>query len=154
MTTLPKLPESGDLTDGSENTLVSKSMGGINGYAISSYTKAPNDCLEFVKFATSYEMVKKRADILGIAPAREDAAKDAGTTSEQLYKNLDSGDIILMPSITEVGQIWTPGKTFFSDLAKDVFRTKDKKKYKDEAAMKKGLEDMCSQISDAITTLK
>ena len=99
-------------------------------------------------------MVKKRADILGIAPAREDAAKDAGTTSEQLYKNLDSGDIILMPSITEVGQIWTPGKTFFSDLAKDVFRTKDKKKYKDEAAMKKGLEDMCSQISDAITTLK
>lgn len=154
MTTLPKLPESGDLTDGSENTLVSKSMGGINGYAISSYTKAPNVCLEFVKFATSYEMVKKRADILGIAPAREDAAKDAGTTSEQLYKNLDSGDIILMPSITEVGQIWTPGKTFFSDLAKDVFRTKDKKKYKDEAAMKKGIEDMCSQISDAITTLK
>lgn len=154
MTTLPNLPESGDLTDGSDDTLVSKSMGGINGYAISSYTKAPNACLEFVKFATSYEMVKKRADMLGIAPAREDAAKDAGGTSEQMYKNLDAGDIILMPSITEVGQIWTPGKTFFSDLAKDVFRTSNKRKYKDMTSMKKGLQDMCTQISDAITTLK
>ncbi|MGN0242350.1 MAG: extracellular solute-binding protein [Candidatus Weimeria sp.] len=154
MTTLPKLPESGDLADGTEDTLDSKSMGGINGYAISSYTKAPNACLEFVKFATSYEMVKKRADILGIAPAREDAAKDVGGTSEQLYTNLDNGNIILMPSITEVGQIWTPGKTFFSDLAKDVFRSESKRKYKDMASMKKGLEDMCTQINDAITTLK
>ena len=154
MTTLPKLPESGDLTDGTEDTLESKSMGGINGYAISSYTKAPNACLEFVKFATSYEMVKKRADILGIAPAREDAAKDVGGTSEQLYTNLDKGNIILMPSISEVGQIWTPGKTFFSDLAKDIFRSEDKRKYTDMASMKKGLEDMCTQINDAITTLK
>ena len=154
MTTLPKLPESGDLTDGTEDTLESKSMGGINGYAISSYTKAPNACLEFVKFATSYEMVKKRADILGIAPAREDAAKDVGGTSEQLYTNLDKGNIILMPSISEVGQIWTPGKTFFSDLAKDIFRSEDKRKYTDMASMKKGLEDMFTQINDAITTLK
>ena len=59
-----------------------------------------------------------------------------------------------MPSISEVGQIWTPGKTFFSDLAKDIFRSEDKRKYTDMASMKKGLEDMCTQINDAITTLK
>ena len=154
MTTLPALPKSGSLTDQSDETIDSKSMGGVNGYAISSYTKAPNACLEFVKFATDYKMIKKRAEMLGIAPAREDTAKEIGGTSEEIYKNLDKGNIILMPSITEVSQIWTPGKTFFIDLAKDVFRSDDKKKYKDEAAMKQGLTDMCDQIREAITTLQ
>ena len=154
MTTLPALPKSGSLTDQSDETIDSKSMGGVNGYAISSYTKAPNACLEFVKFATDYKMIKKRAEMLGIAPAREDTAKEIGGTSEEIYKNLDQGNIILMPSITEVSQIWTPGKTFFIDLAKDVFRSDDKKKYKDEAAMKQGLTDMCDQIREAITTLQ
>lgn len=154
MTTLPKLPESGSLTDQSDKTIDSKSMGGVNGYAISSYTKAPNACLEFVKFATDYKMIKKRAEMLGIAPAREDTAKKMGGTSSQIYENLDKGNIVLMPSITEVAQIWTPGKTFFVDLAKDVFRTDNKKKYKDEGAMKKGLKDMCDQIREAITTLQ
>ena len=72
----------------------------------------------------------------------------------RVARGLDKGNIILMPSITEVGQIWTPGKTFFSDLAKDVFRPENKKKYVSQTSMKKGLEDMCSQITEAITTLK
>ena len=41
MTTLPKLPESGDLTEENAKLIDSKSMGGINGYAISAYTKYP-----------------------------------------------------------------------------------------------------------------
>lgn len=154
MTTLPKLPESGDLTDGSKAELASKTMGGVNGYAISSYTKVPNASLEFVKFATSYEMIKKRADLLGIAPARKDVAAEVGGVSEEIYNNLEEGNIYLMPSIKEVSQIWTPGKTFFTDLAKDVYRSDSEKKYKDTASMKKGLEEVCKQINDAITTLQ
>ena len=154
MTTLPALPESGDLTDGSTKTIASKSMGGVNAYAISSYTKAPNACLEFVKFATGYQMIEKRSEMLGIAPAREDVAKKVGGTSKKIYKSLDQGDIILMPSITEVSQIWTPGQTFFIDLAKDVYRSDGEKKYKDISAMQKGLEDMSQQIKEAITTLQ
>lgn len=154
MTTLPKLPQSGNLNDTDSKEIDSKCMGGVNGYAISSYTKAPNACLEFVKFATSYEMIKKRASLLGIAPAREDTAKEMGGVSAEIYRNLDEGNIVLMPSISEVSQIWTPGKTFFIDLAKDVFRKDEKKKYKDEAAMKDGLKDMCHQIQEAITTLQ
>lgn len=38
MTTLPALPESGDLTEEEPELIDSKSMGGINGYAISAYT--------------------------------------------------------------------------------------------------------------------
>lgn len=68
MTSLPKLPESGDLTEEDPAWIDTKTMGGVNGYAISAYTKAPNACLAFVDFATSYEMMIKRSEMLGIAP--------------------------------------------------------------------------------------
>lgn len=154
MTTLPKLPESGDLTEENATFVDSKAMGGINGYAISAYTKAPNACLAFVDFATSYEMMVKRSEMLGIAPARNDAAETAGGTSELLYQNLENGNIVLMPSIKEVAQIWTPAQTFFADLAKDAFRDDSEKKYTDLSAMKEGLEQVDTQIYDAVFTLK
>ena len=154
MTSLPQLPESGDLTEENPKLIDSKTMGGINGYAISAYTKYPNACLAFVDFATSYEMMVKRSDMLGVAPAREDAAQKAGGTSQLLYENLEKGNITLMPSIEEVSQIWTPGQTFFTDIAKDAFRTEKEKKYATLEDIKAGLEDVDKQIYDAIHTLK
>ena len=154
MTSLPQLPASGDLTEENPELIDTMSMGGINGYAISAYTDYPNACLAFVNFATSYEMIMQRSEMLGIAPAREDAAKDAGGTSELLYDRMESGNIVLMPSISEVAQIWTPGQTFFTDIAKDAFRPEDEKKYPDPESMKSGLEDVSQQIYDAIFTLK
>lgn len=59
-----------------------------------------------------------------------------------------------MPSISEVSQIWTPAQTFFTDLAKDAFRSGSGKKYQDLPALKSGLEQMDTQIHDAIYTLK
>jgi arabinogalactan oligomer/maltooligosaccharide transport system substrate-binding protein len=152
MTALPALPESGDLSEENPTLIDSKSMGGINGYAISAYTKAPNASLAFVEFATSYEMQVKRSEMLGVAPAREDAAQQVGGVSELLYRNLEKGTIVLMPSIQEVAQIWTPAQTFFTDIAKDAFRKE--KKYPDMDAMKSGLEAVDAQIYDAIFTLK
>ena len=154
MTSLPKLPESGDLTEENPSLIDTKTMGGVNGYAISSYTKYPNACLAFVDFATNYEMIKLRNEKLGIAPAREDVAEELGGLSKQMFENLEKGNVVLMPSIKEVGQIWTPGQTFFTDLAKDSFRPESEKKFKDLDALKAGLEDMCNQISDAIHTLE
>lgn len=154
MTSLPKLPESGDLSEENPTYIDMDSMGGINGYAISAYTKYPNACLAFIDFATSYEMMVLRAEMLGIAPAREDAASASGETAGLLYRALEKGNIVLMPSIQEVAQIWTPGQTFFTDLAKDAFRTDSEKKYKDLASMKQGLEQVDTQIYDAIFTLK
>lgn len=154
MTALPKLPESGDLTESDPTLIDTKAMGGINGYAISAYTEAPNACLAFVDFATDYEMVEKRSEMLGIAPARGDVAESAGGVSAMLYANLENGNIVLMPSISEVAQIWTPAQTFFTDLAKDAFRSEGEKKYKDLSSLKEGLEQMDTQIYDAIYTLK
>ncbi|MEE1306004.1 MAG: extracellular solute-binding protein [Agathobacter sp.] len=154
MTSLPQLPESGDLTEKEPKLVDSKTMGGVNGYAISAYTKYPNACLAFIDFATSYEMMLKRSEMLGIAPAREDSAEKAGGTSALLYENLEKGNISLMPSVQEVSQIWTPGQTFFTDLAKDAFRPENERKYTDLTSLKKGLEEVDKQIYDAIFTLK
>lgn len=153
ITSLPKLPVSGDITEEKPELIETKSMGGINGYAISAYTAAPNACLAFVEFATSYDMMMKRNEFLGIAPARDDAAKDAGGLSAILYEKLASGNIVIMPSIQEVAQIWDPMNTFFSDLAKDAFRKTGEQKYTDKETMISGLKTVGKQIHDAIFTL-
>jgi len=58
-----------------------------------------------------------------------------------------------MPSVRAVAQIWTPLQTFFSDLAKDAFRTKKEQKYISDESFKKALEKVDEQIYAAIHTL-
>lgn len=153
MADVPMLPASGDLTEENPELIPLKAMGGVNGYAISAYTKAPNACLAFVEFAASYDMVMKRNELLGIVPARNDAAAAVGGTAEIIYKNLDAGNIVVMPSIRAVEQIWTPAQTFFQDLAKDAFREDGEKKYTSLEEIKKGLAAVDEQIYDAVHTL-
>lgn len=153
MADVPMLPASGDLTEENPELIPLKAMGGVNGYAISVYTKAPNACLAFVEFAASYDMVMKRNELLGIVPARNDAAAAVGGTAEIIYKNLDAGNIVVMPSIRAVEQIWTPAQTFFQDLAKDAFREDGEKKYTSLEAIKKGLAAVDEQIYNAVHTL-
>ena len=129
-------------------------MGGIQGYAISSYTKCPNAALEFVKFATSYQMIKRRNELLGIVPARKDAAEEAGGLSKIINENLDGGNITVMPSIKESAQIWTPLQTLFQDLAKDAFRTGAEVKYATLESIKEALKRVDGQIYDSIFTLQ
>lgn len=150
---IPKLPASGDLEDRDGEMIDSIMMGGINGYAISSYTKSPNACLAFINFATSYEMIHRRNELLGIAPARADVASDVGGLSETVRENLVSGKISVMPSVRAVAQVWTPAQTFFSDLAKDPFRSKSEQKYLTTESLIEGLEKVDSQIYAAIHTL-
>lgn len=153
MVQVPKLPESGDLEEKDPKLIDMKTMGGISGYAISSYTKAPNACLEFIKFATNYENIKLRNELLGIAPVRKDLVSKLGLTENEFIKRLENDGIVLMPSIPELSQVWTPMGTFLSDIVKNTFREDKDKKYKDEKDLKKGLEAVDKQIYDAIHTL-
>jgi len=153
ITEVPKLPASGDLTEEDPELIPLKAMGGVNGNAISAYTKSPNACLAFVEFATGYEMMLRRNQMLGIVPARSDVADTVGGVSEIMYHNLDAGNIVVMPSIRAVEQIWTPGQTFFEDLAKDAFRPEAEKKYKTVEDIKNGLAAVDTQIYDAVHTL-
>ena len=151
---LPKLPKSGDLSEENPELIDMKAMGGINGYAISSYTDYPVACLAFVNFATSYEMNKLRETMLGVAPCRDDVVADSDSAiSENIYSRLEDGLITLMPSLTETGQIWTPGETLNKDLATDPTRPASQQKYKEQADYQAGLDEMVRQIHEAITTL-
>ncbi len=131
-----------------------KAMGGINGYAISSYTKYPVACLAFINFATSFEMNQLRETMLGVAPCRDDvvAASDSAI-SENVYSRLEDGLITLMPSLNETSQIWTPGETLNKDLATDPNRPASQQKYHDQEDYQTGLDEMVRQIHEAITTL-
>ena len=155
MTELPsKMPADGDLSGNSE-TVDTVVMGGVNGYGISAYTEHKDACIEFVNFATGKEMIKRRAEILGIVPTRYDVADEIGGITGMIFFSLNEGHISLMPSVKAVDQIWDPMRTFLSDVAKDAFREKsgEEVKYADEASMQEALDKASQSIYDAVFTL-
>ncbi len=125
ITGLPKLPANGDITtrqDVTNNSLwiAQKTMGGVNGYGISSYSKHKDWALKFVEFATSKEAVAKRAEILGVVPARSDALENQkGDAMEITFENLENGTLVVMPSISAVRAIWSPIASGFKTIATD-----------------------------------
>jgi len=162
MVELPgKLPADGDLTKDSASmsdsdwvdTVV---MGGVNGYGISSYTKYRDACLEFVNFATSYEMIQTRMNLLGIAPTRSDVASESGGVTDMIFSSLAEGRIYLMPSIKAVDQIWVPTHTLMGDVAKDPYRKAagETEKYTSLDDMLAALKKVDKDIYDAVFTLK
>jgi len=122
---LPMLPAAGDITANVDVTdpslwIAQKTMGGINGYGISSYSEHKDWALKFVEFATSAEMVQIRAEMLGIVPARGDVIEKIDNPATEItYKNLDDGTLVVMPSISAVKQIWTPISSGFKQIATD-----------------------------------
>lgn len=153
MINVPKLPVSGDLTDASKGFFDMTTMGGINGYAISAYTKNTAAAWEFVKFATSKKMVELRQEYLGVVSCRSDINSEQTGLNEILYKALNEGRISIMPSISAVATIWSPAQTFFKAIANDPFLPADQQKYNTDEALKAGLEKVHKQIYDAIFTL-
>lgn len=155
-----RMPKDGDLSKDSSTMseadwVDTKVMGGINGYGISSYTKHKEACIEFVNFATSYEMIEKRVEMLGIAPARSDVAGNVGELTDMIFQSLSGGRIYLMPSIKAVDQIWVPAQTLMGDIAKDSFRENkgETPKYADIANLETAVEKMNQEVYDAIFTL-
>lgn len=151
MVDVPQLPVSGDLEDKSQGFKDMTVMGGVNGYAVSSYTKAPNAALAFVNFATSYKMINRRCELLGISPARSDIADELGGLNETINDNLDSGSIYVMPSVRALAQVWTPLQTFCAKLADDALTGKNA--FVSDWALKNGISGVDKQIYDSIHTL-
>ena len=154
ITSLPKMPSEYDITANVDVTdeskwVAQKTMGGINGYGISSYSKHKDWSLKFVEFATSKEMVAKRAEMLGIVPARGDVVSEIQNEATKItFSNLDNGTLILMPSISSVKQIWIPISSGFKQIATDGCGER-KLKLED---LQKILETIDSNIYKAIHT--
>lgn len=157
---VPALPKSGRLDETEGELIDSIVMGGINGYAISSYTDYPRASLAFLNYATSYEMVLKRNEYLGIAPARADCNEDCTVQAEvahSLFQMVQDERISIMPTVSGADAIWTPLKTAFTDLATDPYR-KDKKLYitadgLDYNALEKLLQSVDENIYNKIHSL-
>lgn len=149
----PDLPANGDLINPSDEMIGCKQMGGINGYAMSSYTNYPNASLAFINFATSYKMVKLREQKLQIAPCRSDVASESTDLSKQLFDKTIAGDIVLMPSIKAINQVWTPAGSFMSDVASDAKKSGSAAEYDTLIKIQAGLEKLSSDIYDAIHLL-
>lgn len=161
MIELPGLmPADGDLSKDSaemtENDWVDTVvMGGVNGYGISSYTKYKDACVEFVNFATSYEMIETRMNMLGIAPTRQDVASASGGVSDMIFQSLSEGKIYLMPSVKAIDQVWVPAQTLMGDIAKDPFRVNNgyRAKYPTVKEITDAIVQVDMDIYDAIFTL-
>ena len=151
---VPALPESGDLDDADSATFEMTTMGGVNGYAISSYTKAPKASLLFVDFASKYEQVVKRASMLGVVPARKDAAEadDTNAYSEMVYTRVEAGRVTMMPSVRALTFIWPSVGSMFALVANDVTITGkgQPSAYKTDESLKKLLTDTVSDIKRAM----
>ena len=111
--------------------------------------------MEFVDFATGYEMIQTRVQMLGIAPTRQDVAQASGDTADMIFDSLAGGRICLMPSVKAVDQIWTPAQTVMGDVAKDPFRAAqgEPQKYGTTEALQAALETIDKNVYDAIHTL-
>lgn len=151
MTRVPELPVTGDLTDGEAETFEMTVMGGINGYAISSYTEAPNAALAFIEFATSYEWVSRRSELLGIVPARTDAAEEAGQIAQDVHEDLQSGRINVMPGERAMTQVFASFGSFLRFLAEDGLQNGSA--YDTDEKLIEALEALDLEIYRAINTL-
>ena len=148
MTKVPALPVSGDLYDREGETMDMTVMGGINGYAVSSYTKAPNAALAFLEFASRKEWIARRCELLGIVPARADVVEEEGGVAEDVFDDLLNGRIYIMPGERAMTQVWASLGSLLRFIAEDglangtAYNTDDKL----IAAMKKLDEDIYSAI--------
>lgn len=151
MTKVPQLPESGDLTDRDGEMFDMTVMGGINGYAISAYTKYPNASLAFLEFATRYEWSKRRSELLGTVPARTDAAKEVGGISQTIYDDLMNDNISIMPGERAMSQVWAGFGSFLTFVVQDGLQNGSA--YSTDEKLISALKDVDKQIYDAIHTL-
>lgn len=159
---LPALPASGDLSETEGQLLDSVVMGGINGYAISSYTKYPKASLAFLNYATSYERIIKRNEYLGISPARADCNADCTVQADVAHTLFDmagKGRIRIMPTVSGADMIWTPLQTAFIDIATDPYRESGKRYTLadgrcDHSALDRLLKSVNQNIYDSIYTIK
>ena len=149
----PRLPKDEDSTrertESEEETCAPTTMGGVNAFGISSYTKYPKASLAFVKFVSEYENLKWRSEALGAVPARTDLAEELGGVSEILSGRVSEGLIYMMPSTRDTQYIWDPLSSLFNDVATDN-TTRETPVYTTKEALRGALAKPVSDIRSAL----
>lgn len=149
----PRLPKDGnirkELTDMEAETFAPVTMGGVNAFAVSSYTKYPKASLAFVKFVSEYENLRWRSEALGAVPARTDLAGELGGVCEILSGRVTDGLIYMMPSTRDTQYIWDPLSSLYNDVATDN-TTRETPVYTTAGSLKEALDRLVEDIRAAM----
>lgn len=85
-------------------------LAGVKAYYVSAYSKYPNAAKLFARYATTKEALLKNFEITGFIPARTGMDSEPAIQSNEMVKaalkQLENSQP--MPSIIEMGQVWTP----------------------------------------------
>lgn len=150
----PRLPNDGnikkEITNMETETFEPITMGGVNAFGISSYTKYPKACLAFIQFVSSYENEKWRSEALGAVPARSDLAEEMGGVSGMLSERVSGGKVYMMPSTRDTQYIWSSLSSMFNDVATDN-TTREKPIYTTLESLKSVLDKLVANIKSAMS---
>ncbi|RJX39693.1 maltose ABC transporter substrate-binding protein [Paenibacillus pinisoli] len=115
------------------------SFSGIKAWYVNSFSEYPNAARLFARYASTKEAQLKDFEITGALPANKDAAADPSVQSDEIVKGFlqQFEQSTPMPSIPEMGNVWSPIAAAFSDVWNSGKNAKD------------ALDNAVQQIKDA-----
>ncbi|REK74921.1 maltose ABC transporter substrate-binding protein [Paenibacillus paeoniae] len=115
------------------------SFSGIKAWYVNSFSDYPNAARLFARFASTKEAQLKDFEITGALPANKEAAADSSVQSNEIVKGFlqQFEQSTPMPSIPEMGNVWSPIAAAFSDV------------WNSGKGAKEALDNAVQQIKDA-----
>ncbi|MDQ6423159.1 maltose ABC transporter substrate-binding protein [Paenibacillus sp. LHD-117] len=94
------------------------SFSGVKAWYVNSFSKYPNASRLFARFASTKEAQLKDFEMSGTLPANKEAAADQSIQSNEIVKGFleQFNQSTPMPSIPEMGNVWSPIAAAFSDV--------------------------------------
>lgn len=94
------------------------SFSGIKAFYVNSFSQYPNAARLFSRFASTKEAQLKDFEITGAIPANTEAAADPSVQGDEIVKGFleQFNQSTPMPSIPEMGNVWSPIAAAFSDV--------------------------------------
>lgn len=94
------------------------SFSGIKAFYVNSYSQYPNAARLFARFASTKEAQLKDFEITGAIPANTEATADPSVQNNEIVKGFveQFNQSTPMPSIPEMGNVWSPIAAAFSDV--------------------------------------
>lgn len=94
------------------------SFSGVKGWYVNSFSKYPNAARLFAYFTSTKEAQLKNFEMTGALPANKEAANDPSVQSNEVVKGFleQFNQSTPMPSIPEMGNVWSPIGAALSDV--------------------------------------
>ncbi|MEK3884687.1 maltose ABC transporter substrate-binding protein [Paenibacillus sp. PL2-23] len=94
------------------------SFSGVKAFYVNSFSKYPNAARLFARYASTKEAQLKDFEMTGAIPANKEATADQAVQENEIVKGFveQFNQSTPMPSIPEMGNVWSPIAAAFSDV--------------------------------------